>query len=523
MNGVHDDSSDDAFEELGQFLATPQAYPEPTERVECRETHISRVYLTDQFAYKLKKPVRFDFLDFSTLELRHQACLAELRLNRRLAKDVYLDVLPITRSTTRNLQIGGDGTVIDWLVKMRRLNDPDTLLAAIQRGNVSTTQIASLATLLAGFYRNLSPLPLRPDEYREEIERHVRGNLAELLREEALFTPHEVRRIHSAQLIFLTLHSDNFDARIDAGRIVEGHGDLRPEHVYLASPPAVIDCIEFNAEFRHIDVLDELSFLETECAMSQAGEIGAAIRERCMAILSDQSPMELAAFYKSYRACVRAKVAVLRARQLSASLAREQLAIARQYLDLADQFGEALGPPILILVRGLSGTGKSTIAQALADRLGTETLHTDTVRKQLVSAKILPTGKGTAKYSADNRQLVYDAMLSSAEELLAQHASVILDGTFLSRMQRDGVATLANRYRARWLIVHCQCPVEVAQARVADRLRRETSLSEAQPELVEQQVAADENDHPEWPAMRCDTTRAIPVLVQEIMEQLGRT
>ena len=509
-------------DQLCRFLTSPQAYPEPTTQVKRLETHISHVFVTDRFAYKLKKPVRFDFLDFSTVDMRQQACLAELQLNRRLASDVYLDVLPITRSATRAFQIGGDGEVVDWIVKMRRINDSDTLLAAIRQRTVSSTAIASLASLLATFYRNQPPISLSADDYRAHIEQHVRGNLTELLCDEHRFSPHEVRRIHSAQLIFLSLHPDIFDARIAADRVVDGHGDLRPEHIYLTTPPVIIDCIEFNAEFRQIDVLDELSFLETECTLLHAEETGTAIREGCSAILGDQPPEKLAAFYKSYRACVRAKVAVLRARQLVPSMAEEQLALARQYLELADQFDQALGPPLLLLVRGLSGTGKSTIAQALANQLEIEMLQTDTVRQELVNAGRLTGGIQTAKYSAENRQRVYDEMLSSAEQLLVQRSSVILDGTFLSRNQRDLVAQLAKRCHARWLIIHCQCPFEVAQQRIAARLQRGTSLSEARPELIEEQLIADEHDLSEWPAMQCDTTRAVPVLVQEIVERLRR-
>lgn len=519
---AHDLQPPDETTQICRFLASPAAYPESTRRVERRETHISQVFLTDRFAYKLKKPVQFDFLDFSTSDLRYQACAAELQLNRRLASDVYLEVLPIIRLANGLFQIGGAGQAVDWLVKMRRLDDRDTLLAAIQSGAVSTTAIASLSNHLAEFYRSQPPLSLSAEDYRARIEQHVRGNLAELLCDERRFPAHEVRRIHSAQLIFLALQPEVFDARIAAGRVVDGHGDLRPEHVYLTSPPVVIDCIEFNAEFRHVDVLDELSFLETECTLLQAGEIGAAIREKCTTILGDQVSQELAAFYKSYRACVRAKVAVLRARQLTSPGDQEQLALARRYMDLADQFDEALGPPLLLLVCGLSGTGKSTIAQALAERLGIESLQTDAFRQDLVNRDKLPESTSNAKYSADNRQHVYDVMFSTAEQLLAQHSSVILDGTFLSRRQKEAVAELAERYHARWLIIHCECPIGVAMERIAARLQRGGTFSEARPELVEQQVAANESDLPAWPVIRCQTTCPATVLVQEIIEHLRK-
>ena len=343
-----------------------------------------------------------------------------------------------------------------------------------------------------------------------------------MLGDERCFPANEIRRIHAAQLAYLLLRPEVFDARVRAGRVIDGHGDLRPEHVYLSSPPAIIDCIEFNAEFRQVDVLDELSFLETECALFEAKEIGLAIREQCSELLGDETPMELSAFYQSYRACVRAKVAVLRGRQLPAAKREEQLFLAQKYLGLADPFDAMLGPPLLIVVCGLSGTGKSTIARALGDRLAIGTLETDAVRQELVNEGRLAADSGSAKYSAEKRQQVYDEMLAAADELLAEHGSAILDGTFLSRKQREQVAELAERRGARWLIVHCRCPVEIAAARIAARLEQGGSFSEARPELVEEQMFAEEPDDRGWPAIECDTTRSTSGVVQEIIEHLAK-
>ena len=234
----------------------------------------------------------------------------------------------------------------------------------------------------------------------------------------------------------------------------------------------------------------------------------------------DRAPAELVAFYKSYRACVRAKVALLRARQLPAPSAQEQLALAGEYLDLADQFDQRLGPPVLLLVRGLSGTGKSTIAQGLADRLGIELRQTDAVRQELSSSGKLPADPQSDKYSTANRQQVYDQLLLSAEQLLDGHSSIILDGTFLSHQNIGGSLSWPSNSRRSWLIVHCECPVGIAQERVAARRQSGRSLSEARPELVEEQIATQESDRPEWPVMRCDTTRPVPALVQEIVERL---
>jgi aminoglycoside phosphotransferase family enzyme/predicted kinase len=476
--------------------------------------------LTDAFAYKLKKPVKYDFLDFSTVELRHQACLEEVRLNRRLAPDVYLGVLPIIRALSGNLQLRGDGETIDWLVKMRRLSDDDTLLAAIEKHRVSDADLDAVASTLADFYRAQPPIHIDGEQYRTEIDRHVRGNLNELLLSEVLFPAHEVRRIHSAQLTYLALQSQVFDQRVKQGRIVDGHGDLRPEHIYLTSPPCMIDCIEFNAEFRRLDVLDELAFLETECVMVGAVEIGQRLASTCLTNLNDQAPESLSAFFKSYRACVRGKVAVLRARQLTGPSSKSKLSLARRYLDLADRYDELLGPPWLLVVCGASGTGKSTVAQAIAERLQMEVLRTDVVRREMIAAKNLSSSPKD-RYSAANRRSVYEEMYGRANELLASRTSVILDGTFLSRSSRAEALEIAERHGAHSLIVHCECPREVARARIAERTRQQVDPSEAPPEIVESQLEASEPDLPNWPSLRLDTTQSVDLLVHKIVARMA--
>jgi predicted kinase len=216
-------------------------------------------------------------------------------------------------------------------------------------------------------------------------------------------------------------------------------------------------------------------------------------------------------------------VAVLRARQLPSQDATNQLALAQRYLALADQFDEQLGPPPLLLVCGLSGTGKSTVASGISKRLGIEILQTDSVRQQLVREGTLPADDDVARYRPENRERVYDAMFATAGEMLAQHSSVILDGTFLARSQRECAAALAHRHGARWLIIRCECPLEVAQARIAARLAEGGSLSEARPELVEKQQQAFEADEAWWPALSCDTRRTPEELLEDVIDRLKTT
>ena len=508
--------------ELIAALSQAAVYPETATSVQTIQTHISVVFLTDHFAYKLKKPVRFDFLDFSTRELREAACREELRLNRRLAGDVYLDVVPVTQSADGQIAVGGSGETVDWLVKMRRLDESQTLWAAIERKAVATERLESLAAVLADFYRGLLPQPLSAQEYRSEVESHVRGNLAELARPEHQLDVHQVKRIHNAQLEQVLLQPAMFGARVEASRVIDGHGDLRPEHIYFTDPPVVIDCIEFSTEFRRLDVLDELCFLESECAELGNEAVGKTVRRRCLELLGDTPPEALAAFYKSYRACVRAKVAALRARQQQAADREASLKLARDYLRLADRFDQRLSPPVVILVRGVSGSGKSTLAAALAERFAAEHLQTDELRAEMTAEGELPTGSTDAKYSQASRERVYDVMLERAGLLLANRSSVTLDGTFLTATRREQAQRLAADHGAIFQAFRCECPVEICAERIGRRRAIGTSPSEAFPELVTRQLAADEPDPAGLPSADVDTSRPVEELTLDCVAELRK-
>ena len=238
----------DSVEPVVQWLRQPAAYPHNPGSVEVRETHISWVFLAGGLVYKLKKAVRYDFLDFSTAELREQACREEVRLNQRLAPHVYLDVVPITRSPNGQLCVGGKGAAIDWCVEMRRLPTDRTLDALLRRGELKPAQVDHLAEILADFYQKLSPLRIAAEKYRDRCFAHIHENRRELLAVSHHLQTNVVKRIHATQLQCLWLHAALFDKRVAEGRIVEGHGDLRPEHVCFTEPPAVFDCIEFNED-----------------------------------------------------------------------------------------------------------------------------------------------------------------------------------------------------------------------------------------------------------------------------------
>ena len=515
-------SADDASARVVDLLRRSGTYPERPPEIELRETHISWVFLTDEHAYKLKKPVRFEFLDFSTPELRRQACQAELRLNRRLAENVYQRVAAITREASGELALEGQGEPVDWVVVMRRLPDADALAARLVAGRVKPADLESIAARLVRFYAELSPVQIEPAVYRREIEQHLRANFAALARAAERLEWAIVRRVSAAQLAFLLTQPEPFDARVTDGRIVEGHGDLRPEHIYLAPEPVVIDCIEFNTEFRRLDVLDELCFLAMECAHRGYAASGTAIAQRVLAELNDQPPPALKAFYTAYRACVRAKVSVLRAEQLTVDEQAAAWDEAARYLELAAAEVHRLGPPHLMVVRGPAGVGKTTLAAELAERLALVHLSTDALRQQIFGKEPAQSAHDQGRYAPVNRRRVYNELFARAGSHLANGVSCVLDGAFLTRDLIEEALQLAERHRATPLVVDCTCPAETAAARIAERAARGMSLSEAQAATHARQCEQIDPVPPAVPQLQVDTSQPLPSLVEPILRALGR-
>jgi aminoglycoside phosphotransferase family enzyme len=292
-----------------EFLRQPRSYPDPVTVVTAVETHRSWVFMTDRYAYKLKKPGDYGFLDVRTVAARKYYCEEELRLNARLAGDVYLATVPLTVDRGGGMVLGGTGSIADWLVKMRRLPAERMLDTAIERRTLPPDKIRGVAQKLAHFYRAATPVEFAPGDYQAGIERDIRANLDELGR--PLFGLREdlVRAPCHAQSRFLNMQPALFEQRAREGRIVEAHGDLRPEHVCLLEPePVIIDCLEFSRALRTLDAAAELAFLAQECERLGAPGIGLVVFEVYGEITRDRPPAQLISFYKSHWACLRAKL-----------------------------------------------------------------------------------------------------------------------------------------------------------------------------------------------------------------------
>jgi aminoglycoside phosphotransferase family enzyme len=322
-------------------LKRPETYVEPPGTIEVVETHMSVVFLTERHAFKLKKPVRYEYLDFSTLAARRHNCEEERRLNQVLAPGVYLDVVPLAFSPDGKLRLQGPGETVDWLVKMRRLPADRMLDRLIRRHALSEADLALLARRLMEFYRGCAPVAMNAAEYRRFFKHGIdsdRRVLAELVFGLPADT---IDAVHAAQLAFLE-STLLLEERVQQGRIVEGHGDLRPEHVCLESQPLIFDRLEFNRRLRLVDPVDELAFLAMECERLGSGHVGEALFEVYAQATGDRPPPPLLAFYQAARATLRARLSILHTRELPRSAWEKWRTLACDYLALALRYSRRL-------------------------------------------------------------------------------------------------------------------------------------------------------------------------------------
>lgn len=315
-------------------LAAAETYGETTP-VEVVETHMSYVFLVGTRAYKLKKPVRYPFLDFSTLEARGRDCREELRLNRRLAPDVYLGVVPLT-AMAGGLELDGAGPVVDWLVAMRRLPRAAMLDRLIATQGIDDPGLDAICDALAAFYRRADRSSITANDYVARFSFEERLNRDVLTQSDVAF------RNEAAGLLDrldqrLVVAREALVARVREGRVVDGHGDLRPEHICLTNPVVIFDCLEFNASLRQVDPFDEVALLGVECAQLGAPQLLRRVTEKLAARLDQPPPWALIGLYGAARAALRARLSYAHLLEPSPRNPQKWAPLARRYLDIADR------------------------------------------------------------------------------------------------------------------------------------------------------------------------------------------
>jgi uncharacterized protein len=508
-------------------LMRPEAYPWQPETVELIETHVSWVFLAGNRVVKLKRSVAFPFVDHTSLASRHQSCLDEVRLNRRLTEDVYLDAVPIVQSPD-GCRVGGEGTPVEWATLMRRLPANGMLDGLLASGAAPADLPERLAARLIPFHRDIAPSCGRTPGTTTAATRIVTDNLDELEPiAGAPLGPIQLGLVINAMRQFLAEWDEVLQARAADNWIREGHGDLRAEHVCLEPDGTVqiFDCVEFNRDVRCADVASDLAFLLMDLCRLAVPQVAAALLARYRQAGIDL-PDELLRFYSAHRALVRAKIACLQIQGAELAAAWTLAAEAVNYLDLATASALTIGP-VLVVMTGLSGTGKSTVARRLARAFGARLFTSDIVRKELAGiAGAAPAAWEDGIYRPEWTKATYDQLFALAESSLSSGGSVVLDAAFLNADQRTGAADVANRAGTRLMLVETICDEATVTARLAARAARSDSPSDAtMGTYLRQRAALNANPLPLLPnavATQVDTATESPGELDPVFAALVR-
>ena len=469
--------------EILETMMQADFYPHPVETVQRRETHISTVFLTGPFVYKIKKPVDLGFLDFTSLEKRQHYCLQEIALNRRLSHGVYIDAVPISCHDD-TYALNGPGETVEVAVKMRQLADTDSMQQRLKHARLDDGDIESLARLLVGFFAQTATI--------DDVNRSgTPAWEANLQRAEPFVGVWIDRRqfafVRSAAGSFYRRHQRLFQRRRRDGKIKDGHGDLRTDHIYFTKTGIqIIDCIEFNDTLRALDIINDLAFLVMDLEYSHFPETAKSLIRHYVKQTDDLDALPLLPFFCCYRAMVRCKVSCFRLRECADRGADSDMlkAAAHRYLAMAHGYATAFNRPILWVVCGLPASGKSTIARALAAVVDANVIRSDVIRKKLFSgspAPIDPTVYGAGMYSALASEATYERMFALAQEDLKKGKSVIIDATFHRASRRTQTLRLATSRQATPVFVECRA----AEATLAERLlKRETEPSVSDARLI---------------------------------------
>jgi len=473
-------------------------YPHRADSLELRQTHISYVVLAGDYVYKVKKPVRFAFLDYSTLEKRRHFCHEEIRLNRRLAPAVYLDVVAILQNEEQFIlteRAPKSDQVLEYAVKMRRLPEDHLLDGRIKEGKARKEDFTPIAGKLADFYRKAQSAQARVYGSADAIRRNLEDNLNEvepLVGETLSFE--QFTRMRNYNDDFLTGHAELFEKRIKEGRVREGHGDLRAEHICIADDPIIFDCIEFNEKLRYCDAASEIAFLSMDLDYLGSPLLSDHFVKTFQDVTNDPELPQLLPLYKAYRACVRGKVESLKSHETEVPGAEQNEAKsrARRYFHLASRCVDGPVSPAIIVVCGLVASGKSTIAQSIADRTGYQILNSDVIRKQLAAIPLTSHSShdyGTGIYSDEFNVLTYNRLLNETEDCLKTGRGVVVDATFKDPKHRRQFLDLSTRLQTAIIFVECRASQEKTLERLRKRLQSPGEVSDATVEVYLRQQA----------------------------------
>ena len=513
-------------------MLQPGFYPHPPQAVHLTQTHISYVLLAGDSVYKIKKPVRFSFLDFSTVERRRHFCHEEVRLNRRLAPETYRGVVAICAGPNGyRLGPGDAADAVEYAVHMRRLPDDRMLNRLLERDAATLPIIDAIARRLCAFHRESDAGPhVAANGDPAAIWRVLEDNYTGMRRFRGITLPEsDDEAIQTFTRDFLDHHDALFRLRQAQQHIRDCHGDLHSEHICCIEPLTIFDCIEFNETFRYCDVASDIAFLAMDLDYHDHAELAAYLVDRYAAYGNDTDLRRLVPFYQCYRAYVRGKVDSLTSAEPEVepeerAAARDR---ARRHFELAYRYTWAYRPCVVVIA-GLSGTGKSALAAALQVRTGFTHINSDVVRKRLAglpAATRVTGAAATALYSVEHSERTYERLFTDAAQCLDAGRGVILDATFQLRRGRAAARALAYGRGVPFLVVECRCPEGDVRERLARRTAAGDSPSDADWEVYLEQRRRFEPFTTDEQADRLvlDTTRSATDLTAAIERSLAES
>jgi len=510
--------------ELVKALLKPEAYPEKPGKIELVQTQMSFVFLTKEFVYKVKKAVDLGYLDYTTLDKRNFYCQKELELNRRLCPEAYLGVVPITQDRGA-IRIGGRGEAIEYAVRMRRLPQKAMMDVLLANDGVSVEMITGVAQKLAAFHQKaetnaeisafgeIKAVTRNTDENFDQTEKYIGRTISK----------DNYQRIKNYTNSFVGENAPLFNKRIKEGRIRDCHGDLHAAHICFADDICIYDCIEFNDRFRYCDVASEMAFLAMDLDHYGRADLSRSLVNAYVDESGDKELLELLGFYKGYRAYVRGKVESFKLDDpyISKGEKEKTLEVAASYFDLARAYTRL--KPVLFITVGLVGTGKSTLAKALAGRLGLAVISSDITRKQLTGVPLTEhrfEGFDGGIYSAELSRRTYDKLFSGAGDILSDGGSVVLDASFIRAEERLKAKRLAQEAGADFFIIECTLDEKNIKRRLEGRLK-EGTVSDGRWEVYKPQKKAFDpvKESPQRHAI-VDTSRPLGENIKRILDKI---
>lgn len=485
---------------LFEQLKNPSVYDEKITSVEIIETHISFVVLTGRFVYKIKKEVDFGFLDFSTLEKRKHFCEEEVRLNKRLCPELYLDVVRITEEPDGSIAINGNGPVIEYAVKMVQFPQENIMTNLLHKRKITKKDIENICNILVEFYNADTP----SDEYthfgkKESIQLNIVENFEQTQDMIDVTIPKSTYQfIQTASVDFLERKKEVFTKRLEQGYIHDCHGDLHSGNIVIKNGDiCIFDCIEFNKRFRFIDVASDIGFFAMDLDFLNHPFLSSHLITCYIEQSKDTSVLDVLNFYKSYRAYVRGKVLGFRLSDphLPENEKEKLVETAGKYFALSEYYTHLFSldlsnmPPLLFMVSGLTGTGKSTLSSKLAVDYHAEVINTDVVRKELAGINKFERHHdepNTGLYAPEKIDQTYQHVLVEAEKKLQDGINVILDATFQKRKHRDLARRIAEKHNACFVAIHCICSEELVKKWLEERLKEKT-VSDGRWEIYQSQ------------------------------------